>query len=487
MSANVQPISSTESAIPRSLMITLIVVLVADFMDLIDSTMLSIAAPIIRADLNSSESALQWMIAGYSLALGTMLITGGRFGDQFGRRRAFLIGLTGSTIATIGSAIAPTIEVLILTRVIQGFFTGIMLPQSLAIIRSTFNGEARAKAFAAYGIVLSLAAVAGPLLGGVLTESNLFGLGWRSIFWVNALIGGLTLLVALKVLPESLEEEHSRLDLIGAVLIGGASALLLLPLIQSNTWGWTSASWTSVGLGVMLLVVFLVYESGIVRRGGIPILDPALLRVRSFSSGLLIAVLFFGVIGAYFLLFSLYLQLGTGRGALETGLIILPYAFGSLLTSGVGVALARRFGRMLLIIGTLTMTAAQIIMLLIVQGGTAPSGWLLALPMFIGGLGIGLAAPILVNVVLAGVPARDAGTAAGMLTTISQIGGATGVAIFGLLFFQTVNAAPTGEALLTVYSKAFAATLPWQIAAYVIVVPLLFLLPKHTIDAETVA
>jgi EmrB/QacA subfamily drug resistance transporter len=462
------------------MLITLTVVLVADFMDLIDATMLSIAAPVIGADLQSSEAALQWMIASYTLALGAMLITGGRIGDLFGRRRVFLLGLLGSTLATIGSALAPSMDVLVATSVAQGLTTGLMIPQSLAIIRSSFAPEPRAKAFAAYGAVLGLAAVAGPLLGGFLAEANLLGLGWRAIFWVNAVIGALTLLVGMLVLPESRASDAARMDIPGALLAAATSVLLLVPLIQGAAWGWPWWCLGLVGLALLSAALFVLHERRLLARGGQPILDPALLRVRPFASGLLISLLFFGAIGAFFLLLSLYLQLGTGRSAFDTGLIILPYALGSLLTSGVGVQFAARAGRALLITGALTLAASQALLLVIVRGGADPSAWLLALPLFVGGLGIGLAAPVLVNVVLAGVPAKDAGAASGVLTTVSQIGGAAGVAILGLVFFQALHGAG-GATPLAAYSAAFAAILPWQVACYGAAAALMLLLPPRAI------
>ncbi|HEU4321889.1 MAG TPA: MFS transporter [Roseiflexaceae bacterium] len=484
-----QPAKTVPAAAPsatRSLVVILAVILVADFMDLIDATMLSIAAPVIAADLQASEAALQWMIASYTLALGATLITGGRIGDQFGRRRVFLFGLLGSTLATVASALAPSVELLIVSRAAQGLATGLMLPQSLAIIRASFAAEARAKAFAAYGAVLGLAAVAGPLLGGFLVDADLFGLGWRAIFWVNVVIGAATLVAGFLVLPESRAPQQARLDLPGAALAATLSLLVLLPLIQSGAWGWPWWSFGLLALALPVAVLFVIWERRLLASGGQPLLDPALLGVRSFASGLLIALLFFGGIGAFFLLFSLYLQLGTGRSALDTGLIILPYAIGSLITSGVGVQFATRAGRALLISGALVMAASQALLLFVVHNGANPSFWALALPLFVGGLGIGLAAPVLVNVVLAGVPAKDAGAAAGVLTTMSQIGGAAGVALLGLLFFNALHGASTAAATpLAAYSTAFAATLPWQIGGYGLAAALMLLLPPRALADET--
>lgn len=467
--------------------LALVVVLVAAFMDLLDATIVSVSAPAIAADLRSSETALQWMIAGYTLALGAGLITGGRIGDQFGRRRGFLVGLAAFTIASAVCALAPNSAVLVVTRIAQGLAAGLMIPQVFGIIRSSFEPATRAKALGAYGAVLGLASVAGPLLGGLLVDADLFGLGWRTIFWVNVPVGIMGLFLGARALPESHAPGGARLDLPGAALAAAVTVLVLLPLIQGREWGWPWWGFVLLALAVPTAALFIMRERRLVARNGQPILDPALLRVRAFSSGLAASLLFFGAIGSFFFLLSLYLQIGTGRTAFETGLVILPYASGSIFTSGVGVQLATRAGRALLITGSLVLAASQAVLLLLIRDGAEPSYWALAVPLFIGGLGLGLTAPVLVNVVLAGVPGKYAGAASGVLTTVGQVGNAAGVAVLGILFFGVLNTAlASGEAPLASYSAALGAILPWQIACYVAAAALMLLLPQRATSTEQV-
>lgn len=464
----------------RAAVIAVAVVLIAAFMDLLDATIVSVAAPAIAEGLGASEAALQWTLAGYALAIGAGLITGGRIGDQFGRRRVFLLGLTGFTLASAACALAPTPEVLIATRVAQGLAAGLMVPQVFGIFRSSLEPETRGKALGAYGAVLGLASVAGPLLGGLLVDADLFGLGWRTIFWVNVPVAVVGLILGARFLPESRAPGRTRLDLPGAALAAAAALLLLLPLVQGRDWGWPWWGFVLLALSVPTTALFLRRERRLVARGGQPILDPALLRVRAFAGGLGASLLFFGAIGSFFLLLGLYLQLGTGRSALDTGLVILPYAVGSIITSGIGVGLAARAGRALLVSGSLVLAASQALLLAIVQGGTDPSYWALALPLFVGGLGLGLAAPPLVDVVLAGVPAKDAGAAGGVLTTVGQVGGAAGVAVLGVVFFGALDASFTdGARPLIAYGEAFTSILPWQVACYVVAAALMMLLPKR--------
>ncbi|MEV4111737.1 MFS transporter [Nonomuraea sp. NPDC049695] len=456
----------------------LLVVLFGSFMDLVDATIVTVAAPAIAQDLGASDAQIQWTIAAYVLALGAGLITGGRLGDQYGRKRLFMIGLAGFMLTSALCALAADPGMLIGMRAAQGLTAGIMVPQVFGIIRASFAPGERAKAFGAYGAVQGLASVAGPLLGGLLVDGDLFDLGWRTIFWINVPVSILALIIGAKVLPESRSTSTARLDLLGALLAASGILLLLLPIIQTETWGWTWASYALLAAGIVVLAIFLAYERRLTGRGNEPVFDPALLRIRAFAIGLSASVLFFGGIGSFFLTLSVYLQNGTDRTAWETGLVILPYALGSIITSGLGVALAAKAGRALLIIGSLTIAASQLVLWAIIRDGNDPGYWHLALALFIGGLGLGLAAPILVNVVLAGIPGRNAGAAGGVLSTVNQIGGAIGIAVLGTVFFTAVTGSTTGTPGLADYGHALSIVLVVSAVLYVVAALVMLALPK---------
>ncbi|OAL13781.1 transporter [Streptomyces noursei] len=458
--------------------VALLVVLFGSFMDLVDATIVTVAAPAIARDMGAGDAQIQWTIAAYTLALGAGLITGGRLGDQFGRKRLFMTGLAGFMVTSALCALAVTPGTLIGMRAAQGLTAGIMVPQVFGVIRASFAPAERAKAFGAYGAVQGLASVAGPLLGGLLVEADLFGLGWRTIFWINVPVSILALVVGGRVLPESRSASTARLDPVGALLAASGILLLLLPIIQVETWGWTAGSYALLAAGIALLTIFLVYERSLSIRGGEPVFDPALLRNRAFIIGLSASVLFFGGIGSFFLTLSVYLQLGTGRTAWETGLVILPYALGSIITSGLGVALAAKAGRVLLITGSLTIAASQLVLLTVIGGGSDPGYWLLALGLFIGGLGLGLAAPILVNVVLAGIPGRHAGAAGGVLSTVNQIGGSIGIAVLGTIFFAAVTGPTTDAPGPADYGHAFSIVLVATAVLYLVTGLVMLALPK---------
>ncbi|MEV0241776.1 MFS transporter [Streptomyces sp. NPDC050674] len=458
--------------------LALLVVLFGSFMDLVDATIVTVAAPAIARDTGAGPAQIQWTIAAYTLTLGAGLITGGRLGDQYGRKRLFLIGLAAFMVTSALCALAVDPGMLIGTRAAQGLAAGVMVPQVFGVIRASFAPAGRAKAFGAYGAVQGLAAVAGPLLGGLLVEADLFGLGWRTIFWINVPLSIAALVVGAKVLPESRSASTARLDLAGALLAASGILLVLLPVIQTETWGWTTVSHALLAAGVVLLTLFLAYERKLAGSGAEPAFDPALLRIRAFTVGLGASVLFFGGIGSFFLTLSVYLQAGTGRTAWETGLVILPYALGSIITSGLGVAFAARAGRALLITGSLTIAASQLVLLAVVRDGGDPGYWLLALGLFIGGLGLGLAAPVLVNVVLAGVPGHQAGAAGGVLSTVHQIGGAIGIAVLGTVFFAAVTGSPSGAPDPAGYAPALGIVLGVSAALYLVAALVMVALPR---------
>ncbi len=476
--------SAREPLAGRVAAIALFVVLLATFMDLLDATIVTIAAPAIAGDLGATPTQLQWMLAGYVIALGSGLITGGRIGDDYGRRRVFLGSLAAFAVASAACALATDPAMLIGTRVLQGLAAGVMIPQVFGIIRSSFDPANMAKAFGAYGAVQGLAAVAGPLVGGFLVDANLLGLGWRTIFWVNVPIAVVALILGRWALPESANRTRTPLDVVGAAMSTMAILLVLLPLVQGRDWGWPLWGFVLMLAGILLLFGFGAFERSVARRGGQPILDPALLRVPSFRAGLLASVFFFGAIGPFFLTLSIYLQTGTGRGAWQTGLVILPYAVGSIITSGLGIALAAKAGRALLVIGSLVLAASQALLWFIVRGGDDPGYGLLALSLFVGGLGLGLAAPILVNVILAGVPGRDAGSAGGLLSTVNQIGAAAGIAVLGTVFFSSLGRSSGDADQLQAFGSAFAAVLPFEIAFYLVAAALMLLLPRAAAAPE---
>jgi len=434
------------SADPRR-WVALAVVLIAGFMQLVDISIVNVAIPSIQRDLDATYADIQWVLAGYQLAFAVMLITGGRLGDIFGRKRLFMIGMAGFTLASALCGLAQTPDMLIASRILQGLFGAIMFPQVLSIIQVTFPPQERATAFGLFGATIGLATITGPLVGGLLIQADLFGLEWRPIFLVNLPIGIAALAVAARFLVESKAPRALRLDPVGVVVVTAGLLLLVYPLVQGRDLGWPPWTFLSMAASVPVLAGFAVYERYKKALDGSPLVDMDLFRQRSFVPGLLLAGIFFMGIPAFFLTFSLWLQIGLWFSALHAGLTGAPFAVGSALASAASVRLVPVLGRRILSAGSLLLVAGMVALMWTVDRyGGAVTSWQLLPALLLCGLGLGSVIAPLVNVVLAGIRAQDAGSASGVLTTVQQIGGAIGVALIGVVFFGLLGSQAAGVA-----------------------------------------
>jgi EmrB/QacA subfamily drug resistance transporter len=455
---------------PRRWLI-LALILVVECMDLLDGTIVNIAAPSIRTDLHASLSALQWIAGGYALAFAIGLVTGGRLGDIFGRRRLFLIGVAGFTTASALCGLATSPEMLIGFRLVQGLFAASMIPQGFGILREAFPPDEIQKAFGLFGPVIGLSAVAGPVIGGALTDGDLFGLGWRAIFLVNLPLGVIALAGSANLLPESKAQDKPTLDLAGAALVSLAVGLLVYPLIQGREAGWPAWTFASIAASGLALAAFVLVE----RRQQSPLVTMSLFRKRAFSAGLATALVFFaGMIGVM-LVFSLYLQLGQGFSAIGTGVAMIPWCLGVAAGAAVGnAALGPKFGRPTLH-GGLAIMAAGILGLIAVATDGA-SAWALAGPELVAGLGMGAMLSPLFDFVLAGVDDDEVGSASGVLNAMQQLGGAIGIAVIGTLFFSVAQSSGL--------VAAFHRTLWVELAVLAVTAALVCLLPLRAREGE---
>jgi EmrB/QacA subfamily drug resistance transporter len=454
--------------------LALSVLLLAAVMDLVDVSIVNIALPTIRDDLDASSAALESTIAGYTLAFALGLITGGRLGDVYGRRRMFLLGVGGFTAASLLCGLAWSSEVLIAARVAQGAMAALMLPQILSTIQAAFPAEERAKAYGMYGAFVGIAAVSGPLLGGLLVQAGLFGLGWRTIFLINLPIGLLTLAAAWALVPETRDEHPPRLDLTGVALVSTALLLLLYPLVQGYDAGWPAWTFVSLAAALPVLVLFALQQARKARRGGSPLVPPALFRERAFTGGVLAALTFFSGVVSFFLVLTLTLQLGLGFSPLHTALTFVPWSLALAAAAGASVQVAPRLGRRLTTAGALLMAAAMAGVLVTVDHfGEELSSWWLAPSLALGGIAMGMVAPTLVDVTLAGVHGRDAGSASGVLNSALQLGGAIGVALIGVIYFDVL--ASEG------FVQALRDSLWFELAVYLLSALAMLLLPKQAI------
>jgi EmrB/QacA subfamily drug resistance transporter len=419
----------------------LAVILAAECMDLLDGTIVNVASPSVRNALHTSLTELQWIVGGYALTFAVGLVVGGRLGDLYGRRRLFLVGIAGFTLSSVLCGIAGSAGELIAFRLLQGAFAAIMIPQGFGIVRASFPKEEIAKAFGMFGPVIGGAAVLGPILGGALVDGDLFGLGWRAIFLVNAPVGILAFIAAMRLLPESRLPDAPRLDVTGAILVTGACALLILPLIQGREAGWPAWTFVSMAASIVVFVAFALHEARRERTGRSPLIETSVLRTRAYSVGLLVALVFFGGMIGLMLTMSLYLQIGEGFSAIHAGLTFTPWAVGTAIGAGIGAgALGPKIGRPVLHGGLVVMAVGVAATLLVVHGsGGGVSSWALAGPQLVAGAGMGAVLAPLFGFVLAGVRDHEVGSASGVLNAVQQLSAALGIAAIGTIFFSVAT------------------------------------------------
>jgi EmrB/QacA subfamily drug resistance transporter len=420
--------------------IALGVVLMASFMVLLDISIVNVAIPSIQRDLNASYAQIQWVLAGYQLAYAVILITGGRLGDIYGRKRLFMIGVFGFTSASALCGFAPTATWLVIARILQGVLAALMYPQVLSVIQISFPPRERGAAFGTFGGVIGVATISGPLLGGILIKANLFGLDWRPIFLVNVPIGIAALVAATLLLRESRAPSAPRLDLPGVTLVTAALFLLTYPLVQGREAGWPWWTFAFLAGAAILLVCFALYEVRRAKSVGSPLVQPLLFNDRAFVTGLLVTLLFLAGVPAFFLTFSIYLQIGLGFSALDAGLTTIPFAFASALASAASIRLAPRFGKRLLAAGSLFLAVGMIAIYATIEAaGIDLHGYELIPALALSGVGLGCVVAPLITIILAGIHHGDAGSASGVLTTVQQVGGAVGVALIGIVFFGLIS------------------------------------------------
>jgi len=416
----------------------LAVVLAADMLDLLDSTITNIAAPTISAELGGGRQLIQWAGASYALALGVLLVVGGRLGDKFGRRRMFLAGLIGFTVASAACGLALDPQMFIVSRIVQGAFGALLIPQGFGILLAAYPRDEVGKAFSAFGPINGIAAVGGPILAGLLIHADLFGLGWRPVFIINLAIGLMAIATAVTVLPRDTGERSVVLDGLGAGLLGLTMLGLLGGLIEGSSGGWGAVPFVLIGLGVAGSVLFVWRQ----RVAAAPIITPSLLRNRGFVSGLLMGVLYFAAVAGLLYTVSLYLQGLLHADAFHAALATTPIAVGLVVASVAGGIAMARLGRRLVLIGLLVTLAGAAWAGLVVAGSGATAGlWALTGPLTLVGLGMGACYATIFSFALGDLDTHETGSASGSLNAAQQLSNAAGSAAITTVFFAGTGAA----------------------------------------------
>ncbi|WP_333618554.1 MFS transporter [Dietzia sp.] len=432
------------------------------FMSLLDVTIVNIALPSIRDAFDTGAAQLQWIISGYALAFGLLLVTGGRLGDALGRRRLMTIGVAGFTISSLACGLAPTMAVLIAARFVQGASAGLMVPQNTGLIQSNFTGAERGRAFGYMGAVVGVSSSIGPVLGGVLIGAAGETNGWRLIFLVNVPIGAMLLFFIRRYIPGgSAESRRPDIDIVGAVLLGLTVLTILYPISsveQGFTW-----QFAIIAAAPVLAVAWAIWERRLITRGREPLLNIPLLRVTpGYATGMTIGLLYFCGYTGVLLVYSIYLQTGLGYSAVRAGLFITPFAAASAIAAPIAGRLVARLGRAttLYALGLLMFGLALAAIGIPLAEGTAWSIPVQVITMAIAGLGAGAVVGPNMTMTLSHVPPRMGGAAGAAVQTAQRCGNAIGAATLLLIYTRTVaDGGAPGTSLRAVWivSIAFAA------------------------------
>lgn len=420
------------------------------FLPIMDFFITNVALPSIDASLHASPAALELVIAGYGVAYAALLVLGGRLGDRYGRRRVFLAALVGFVVASAACGLAPTAEVLITARIVQGATAALLVPQVLATFHHTLEHERKARALALYGATSGIAAVVGQLVGGLLVNADIAGTSWRPIFLVNVPIGLVVLAVAARIVPDTRSPRPVGVDLPGTVLFAATLSALLIPLTEGHSLGWPWWTWLLLALAVVLAAATHVVELRAERRGEVPLLPPSLLRLPSMARGLTMVFAFSIGFGAFMFVFALTVQDGLHADALHGGLAILPMALLFFAGSLFAPRLISRFGRAALSAGAVVQLAGLAsLVVVLVQSWPQVSLWAMAAPLALAGAGQSILFAGLFRSVLADVPTHLGGVGSGVLITLQQSGLALGVATLGTLYLA-MEPLDTAHAFATV-------------------------------------
>ncbi|MCA6953880.1 MFS transporter [Pectobacterium polaris] len=454
------------------------VLLMAGFVTIFDLFVVNVAIPSMQADLGASFAQIGFIVAGYELAFGVLLITGGRLGDVFGRRRLFVVGMAGFTLASALCGLAPSAGFLIGARILQGLAAALLFPQVYASIRVNFDGDDSRRAFGLLGMTLGLAAIAGQVLGGWLVHANLFGLGWRSIFLINVPIG-LLAIAAARFIPESRTPQRPSLDWTGVALVSVGLTLLLVPMIEGPGQGWPAWSLWMLFAATLLLAFFYRQQERRQRAGHLPLVDMRLLAQRRFLLGVLLVLLVYSTSSSFFLCFALLVQTGLGLDPFLAGSIFAPCSVGFVLASLAAPRLVARWGKAAIVVGALVYAVSIGLLIMQVQIAGADLVAVQLIPVLVVvGAGQGFIMTPLLNLVLGFVDEVQAGMASGVISTVQQVGAALGVAVVGILFGTALATGDDAVAQADQYVSAFVAGMLYNLVAALLVCILLLMLVR---------
>jgi predicted MFS family arabinose efflux permease len=433
----------------------LAIVVAAQFMFGVDAFIVNVAIPTIAIELHTSSAQIEAVIAIYLIAYATLVVTGGRLGDIYGTKNVFIAGVLGFTLTSLWCGLARSGPELIVARLAQGATAAMMVPQVLATLHLLFSDGSRSRAFGIYGVVLGFAGAAGFALGGVLVTSDLAGLGWRAVFFVNVPLGLIIMAAAWSIMPSVPRRAGTRLDVPGAIVLFCGLLSLIGPLLFGHDLNWRPWVWLVMATGVGIIAVFLRLERAVAGRGGMPLVDLDLLSDRVFMRGLYAAFFFFFANLSFYLVVTMFMQKALQIPPFYAGLVFVPLALTFVVASRHSAVQARLRGTKVLIEGCAVQIAGLAMLALTVATVERPGAVFLAVVLAVFGYGQGLVMAPLSSAVLSTVKPASAGSGAGMYGTTSQIANASGVAAIGAVYFA-MEAAQSARLAMFVALTLFA-------------------------------
>jgi len=428
---------------PRSSWLALAVLLAGFFMALVDATIVNVALPSIRTSLNANESTLSWIISGYALTFGLALIPSGRIGDRIGHKWVYIVGVVLFTAASAYCGFANNDFDIIIGRVLQGLAGGIFVPAVGSFIQLLFNGKERGKAFAIMGSVIGISSAIGQIAGGLLIQAFGEAEGWRWVFFVNLPIGILTAIFAIRLLPsgDAHADRTNRMDWLGVVLLSAGLVAIMVPLIQGQQDGWHAWTWWTMAAGVGGLFLFALWQVIFTKRGGSALVPPRLFHHLSFTTGVILALVYFAGFTSIFFTLSILWQGGLGHTALESGLLTIPFAVGTAIFSSQSSKWAAKMGRSVLVYGAAMVAIGLGITWYLLANIAVDdlNSWMLLPGLLLAGAGNGFFLAPNVQFIVATVENSEAGAASGVVQTVQRLGTAIGVAIIGSILFSALT------------------------------------------------
>lgn len=450
-------------------------VLLADALDMIDSTVTNIAAPSIVAGIGGGAGLIKWLGASYALALGVLLVIGGRLGDKYGQRRLFLIGMTGFMVASAAAGLAPSPAVIIAARVLQGAFGALLIPQGMAIMTRAFPRDMMRTAFGLFGPLLGVAAIGGPVLAGFLIDADIAGTGWRAVFLINVVLGVVGVPLAAWMLPRegasSPDAARVSIDAQGSAYLALSMFGLLYGLIEGSQTSWGTWSLAALVVGVAAFVLFVARQ----RSAADPLLRPSLFSNRGFTAGLLMGLAFFAATSGLMYVLSLFLQGGLHLSPSRAAVSLMPLTLGIMAAAFACMGLVAKLGRTLVFAGlAITLVGVGWFLLLVLSQGLSLGAWTMVAPVFVMGLGLGTCFGTIYDIALGDVSPDEAGSASGSLTAVQQLANGIGSAVITTVYLHALGTGDTPGT--TVHAMTIALVIALAITA--ICLPVARLLPR---------